>query len=203
MCVLDPGRFPRLAEYIARLPEGLDSYPECRAKGTLVVTALEGHDLERIGDDLPPQVLEMLRDPPATGIWVPGTMSDAVFYAIVDAFYPTEEEVFEWTRERTRRTSESRLYRALARVASPKTLLRMASAAHGLFQRGTELDATYGHNEATIRLTHPPHLHGGLNHRVNCPMFEEVLLGAGATQARVEMVESDPELAVYEAKWIT
>ena len=201
--MFDPGRFPQLAEYIARLPDGLDSYPECKAKGTMILTALEGHDLAPVTDHLPARVVELVRDPPSSGLWVPGPMSDAIFYAVVDTFYPTQAEAFEWTRVRTRKAAQSKLYRALARVTSPKTLLRMANAAHGLFQRGTDLEATYGTDEATLTLTHPPHLHGGLNHRVNCPMFEEILLGAGAGQARVEMVESTPERAVYEAKWTT
>ena len=40
---------------------------------------------------------------------VPAVFSDAVFYAMVDSFYPSEEAVYRWTRERTFQASRSSL----------------------------------------------------------------------------------------------
>lgn len=197
----DPQRYPRLAQYLAMLPDGLDSYPECRAKGSLIVSALEAHDTEGLGEGLPDAMVAMIRDPPSPGIWVAAPFSDAIFYAMCDAFYPEDEAVLRWTVERTLRTANSRLYRAISRVTRPGTLLKMAAATHRLFQRGTDLSAEHDNHSATLRLTHPPHLHGGLNHRSNVPMFEAMLSHCGATNIRVVMVKSSPTEAVYEAGW--
>ncbi len=108
----------------------------------------------------------------------------------------------QWTRERTMRMANSRLYRAVSRITRPGTLLRMAAATHGLFQRGTDLAVEYSRTSATLRLTHPPHLHGGLNHRSNGPMFECLLAHTGAQQVSVTITESTPTLAVYDGTWV-
>lgn len=200
---VDADRYPQVAAYIGRLPEGLGSYPECRAKGSLIASALEGHDVADLGDGLPDAIAAMLRRPPASGLWVAAPLSDAVFYLLADVFYPTEDAVMQWTRERTLRTANSRLYRAISRVTRPGTLLRMAAAAHGLFQRGTELSATYSDAEATLQLTHPPHLHGGLNHRSNVPMFEALLAHTGAERVQVALTHSSDTEATYHGTWQT
>ena len=199
----DSRRYPRLAEYIRLLPDGLDSYPDCKAKGTLITSALQGHDTSDLGEGLPDSIVEMLRSPPHPAFWVPGTMSDAIFYTIVDSFYPDEEAVLEWTRRRTLKTADSRMYRALSRVTGPAAIVRMAAAVHGLFQKGTNLSVEGGRGDMAFELTHPPFLHGGLNHKVNCAMFEVLLDRAGAPDPVVEMTESAPTKATYHARWVT
>jgi len=198
---VDRRLYPRLAEYIDVLPDGLASYPECKAKGTLVTSALEGHDTSDLGDGLPDPVVQMLRSPPHPALWVPGPMSDAIFYTVVDAFYPDDDAVMEWTRRRTMQTANSKMYRALSRVARPTTMLKMAAGVHGMFQKGTDLAVEGKDGDVKFVLTHPPFLHGGLNHRVNVAMFEALLMGAGAFEPRVEMTESTPTRATYHARW--
>ena len=194
--------YAHLGEYIRRLPDGLDSYPECKSKGTLIRSALEGQPVHAMKPGLPPRVAEMIANPPGAGFWIPAVLSDAVFYAIVDNFYPSEESVLQWTRERTVRTAQSRLYRALTRLAGPVPLLKIASAVHGRFQKGTGLDVL-GHsaNSVSVRLHHPPYLHGGLNHLSNVALFEAMVGLSGVVGARFEMVLSEPEEARYEGWW--
>lgn len=198
---VDTARFPRLAEYVRALPEGLASYPECKSKGSLVVTAIEGHDVEHLGDGLPAEVAALLREPPLSGLWIPAPLSDAVFYVIVDAYYPTAEAMLEWTYERTMRASRSKMYRALTRVAGPTALLRMSAAAHGLFQKGTDLKATRRKDGVDLRLTHPPWLHGGWNHLSNVGLFRALLEITGAREGEAEMLESGPSEARYRVTW--
>jgi hypothetical protein len=125
-----------------------------------------------------------------------------VFYAMVDVFFPTKEAVHRWTRERTFRAARSKLYRALTRVARPMVLLKMTSAVHGLFQRGTDLQAERSEgSRARVRLSHPPHLHGGLNHYSNVALFEAMIEIAGGLAPRVEMIASTPTDARYVASW--
>lgn len=198
---VDSDRYPRLAQYIRRLPEGLRSYPDCKAKAVLVVSCFEDHDVSGLGEGLPEVLVKLLRSPPSPGLWVQGTLSDAMFYTIADAFYPTEQGVMEWTRRRTMKTASSKLYRAIRRLTRPRTLVRMATSFHGLVQRGTDLAGETADNGAVMRLTHPPYLHGGLNHRSNVPMFATLIEGARGLNVEVAMSESTPTHATYEAHW--
>lgn len=201
MSQLDAARFPQLAAYLDQLPDGLASYPECKAKGSLLLTAIEEHDVSEIGDGLPDELAEVFRRPPLAGVWVPAPFSDAVFYVFVDLLYPTLEETLAWTYERTIRGTQSKLYRALTSVASPWALLRIGTAAHGLFQKGTDLHVVKTPDGADLRLSHPPFLHGGFNHASNTAALRAVLETTGAKNAVVEMVSSEPTEALYRARW--
>lgn len=198
---VDRQRYPTLAWYIDQLPEGLASYPDCKTKGSLVLSAIEGHDVSDLRDGLPEMVAATIHNPPSAGLWMHGTLSDAVSYVMVDAFYPTEEAAMQWTRERTRRTSQKKIYRAFARATGPSVLLRAAVAVHGLFQRGTDLEVERTEFGASARLTHPAYLHGGLSHRFNVPMFEEMIGQVGGRDTTASLTASEPEFATYEISW--
>jgi hypothetical protein len=187
---------------LRRLPDGLDSYPECKSKGTMVLSAIEGHRLDDLKPGLPPRVAEMIASPPGAGFWIPAVMSDAVFFAMVDNFYPKEDAMLAWTRERTIRTAKSRLYRALTRLAGPISLLKIASAVHGRFQKGTDLDVlAYSDNSVSLCLRHPPYLHLGFNHLSNVALFEALVELSGVEEGRFEILTSEPEEARYEGRW--
>lgn len=198
---VDVDRYPRLAAYLALLPDGLRSYPECTSRGTLVTSATQGHELASFPDGLPPVVRQLVAEPPLPGAWLPAVHSDAVFFAVCDTHYPSEAAMLAWTAERTLRTAQSRMYRALTRIAGPSMLLRMTSTAHAMFQRGTEMTAKAIIGGMQLRLEHPPHLHGGYNHLANVAMIEALLSLAGVPKAHVEMPESTPTYAVYRARW--
>ncbi len=201
MSQLDADRFPQLAAYLDQLPDGLASYPDCKAKGSLILTALEEHDVSGIRDGLPEELLAMIHQPPPAGVWVPAPFSDAVFYVFVDLLYPTLEQTLQWTYERTIRGTRSKLYRALTSVASPWALLRIGTAAHGLFQKGTDLHVVKTETGARLRLSHPPFLHCGFNHASNIAALRAVLETTGAKEADVEMLSSVPTEALYRARW--
>jgi hypothetical protein len=198
---VDSRCYPQLAEYLLQLPAGIASYPECTSRGTLVVSAIEGHDVAQLPEGLPPEILALLDKPPLPGTWVPAVYSDAVFYALVDTFYPDENEMLRWTTERTLRTAKSKMYRALTRVAGPTMLLRMVGKTHGMFQRGTTMHASAAPQGMDLRLEHPPYLHGGFNHRSNTAMIDALLRLTAASDVRVEMSESTPTHAEYRARW--
>lgn len=198
---IDASRFPHLAAYVAALPEGLASYPECRSRGTLVSSALEGHDAEALAAALPEPLRDLAEHPPLPGAWVPAAHSDAVFHALVDLHYPTLDAMLSWTRARTHRTASSRMYRALTRMTGPKMVLKTSAVVHGMFQRGTHLTATASEGGLLLRLEHPPYLHYGWNHHSNVGMFEVLVEIAAGAPGRVVLLESGPGFALYSAHW--
>jgi hypothetical protein len=193
--------FPHLEQYLSRLPAGMASYPDCKSRGTLVLSSLVGHDLSPVLEDLPAPLGNLVRHPPLPGAWVPAVHSDAIFFAVADTFHPTADAVLAWTRERTLHTARSKMYRALTRMTGPRVALRMTATVHGMFQRGTNMSAESIDGGMMLRLEHPPYLHGGLNHVANVAMIEVLLEIAGGVTTSVEMLESGPRGAVYRARW--
>lgn len=195
--MLDAGRYPLLAEYIHALPGGLDAYPECEAKASLITSALDGHDTEAMLDGLPDVVLDAIENPPPAGVWVPAALCDAVFFAVCDRYYPDEAAVKQWTYERTRAMAKNALYKALLRVPGPAILLKASAKAHGLFQRGTLFDIVLSKGRAEIDLSFPPRLHVGLNLIANVALWQALVEITGGKQVESSMVSSTQTRASY------
>lgn len=197
----DHERYPKLTEYLASLPDGLASYPECKAKGTLIKSIIEGQLADDLTDGAPVELANVIRNPPTFNQWVPATWSDALFYLVVDRKYPTEEAMIDWCYKRTLKMGQSAMYRALVRAAGPKALLKMGAKVHDMFQRGTTLRVELGAKEAELFLEHPPYLHGGWNHLSNVGLFRALLRMTGVHHPQADMVESAPKLARYVLAW--
>ncbi|MCA9610121.1 MAG: hypothetical protein KC619_31205 [Myxococcales bacterium] len=193
-------RYPHLREYLAALPDGLASYPDCVSKATLLRSALEGHEDAAV-DDLRPELLELYREPPPATIWVPAVEVNAIFHVIVDVYYPTQAQVIEWARRRTLRMRDNPIYRRILRVTSPWALFRISQQLDGLFQRGTHIAPELEKGHARFELTHPPHLVSRINQVANVGMFEAMVEMTGCRDARCEMTASSPTGATFEMTW--
>jgi len=199
--VVDPARFPTLAAYLAQLPQGLESHPQCQAKGSQIRTAIEGHDLGEDAAALPEPIRELFEMPPPATAWVPMVYSDAVFHSVCDRYYPTEEQMLAWCHRRTMAIVRSPMYRRLVAVAGPKMFFRLADRVFFLFERGSEMSIDVGDGLARIEVTHPPHLHSRLNHLGNVAVMEALLEITGGREPRCELVESRATGLVLECRW--
>jgi len=195
-------RFPRLASYIAALPEGLDSYPDCKSKGSLVRSALDGHDPDELLPGLLPELATLVLRPPVAGFWVPAVLADAMFYAVCDRYYPTRDAMCAWTRRRVFAMGASPLYGAMLRAAGPRRLFSYAQKSHRIFQRGTEcVNASLDHTHVVARLAFPPHLHTYFNLLSNVAMYETLAEITGGKEVRATLAKWDATSAVYECHW--
>jgi hypothetical protein len=195
---VDRERFPTLNAYVAQLPQGLNSYPEARSKGSLLRSSLEGHDVGRLIDDVLRAVIE---SPPPAGVWVPAVHSDAVFHAVVDRFHPTDERVIAWCEGRTLSMAKSPMYGALFRVSGPAILIRGTARFHGLAQRGTEMSAILDDHRARLHMSFPPHLHSRLNLLSNVGMFRGLIRITGGQTPQAKMTRFSATDADYECTW--
>ncbi|MGE0790238.1 MAG: hypothetical protein AB7S26_31475 [Sandaracinaceae bacterium] len=199
---MDAARFPRLAHYLDLLPEGIHSYPECRSKGVLFRSAIDGHDLGDVIDRLPSELRDVILSPPPAGVWMPAVHCDAAFHAVCDRFYPTDQAIRDWSGARTRTTAKNRVYQRVMRAAGPAMFLRLAEPVHNrMFQRGTVVRITIEGSQARLVLTHPPHLHITSKHATNVPMLRSLLERVGGEDVDVEMRESGPDGALFVASW--
>lgn len=199
--MLDP-RFTTLSAYLAALPAGLDSYPECRTKGAIVRSAIDDSDLGPAVELLPAPLAALVRERPPLTAWVPAVHSDAIFHAHCDLYARTDRAMLDWTYLRSSRASSSKAYRHLLTVAGPRFLLRTGVRLHGFFQEGTdlvipELEAS----RAVIVLSHPPHLHSRLNQLSNVALIRALVELTGGRDAVCDMVEHGPAGARYVATW--
>jgi hypothetical protein len=195
--MLDRSRYPLLAEYLEGLPGGLDAYPDCEGKASLITSALEGHDVEAMTEGLPPLLRDAIGNPMPAGLWAPAVLCDAVFFAVCDRYYPTEAAVRRWTHERTTAMADNVLYRALLRVPGPKILLKAGARAHGLFQRGTRFDLELKTGRAVVTLSFPPRLHVGLNLVANVALWQALVEITGGKNVQSQLVSQTATRAAY------
>lgn len=200
--MVDAARFPSLFAYLAALPAGLDSYPECRTKGAIVRSAIDDSDLSSVVDAIPAPIAALLRERPPLTAWVPAVHADSIFHLHCDLHARTERAMLEWTYTRSTRASSQKTYRHLLAVAGPRFFLRAGGQLHGLFQQGTELEIPELAGErAVLVLAHPPHLHSRLNQLSNVALIRALIDLTGGKETQVEMVEPGPTGARYVATW--
>lgn len=198
---VDPRVFPATSAYVASLPHGLASYPECATKGILMRSAISSHPFHPSWKNLPTEIVSAIKSPPLPTSWASAVLTDAVFCVISDTFYPSREAVLKWNYDRTFHLARVPLFSHITDFAGLEHFLRGAARLHNIFQRGTILEVQPAKLHADIRLTHPPYLHGELNHASNEGVFRAALETAGALSPRVEMLSSTPEGATYRASW--
>ncbi|MCZ7677693.1 MAG: hypothetical protein M5U28_02505 [Sandaracinaceae bacterium] len=158
---MDPERFPSAAAYLARLPEGLASHPQCVVKASVLRDVADARPL---GPDdlaaLPGPVAQLVREPPPVSSWVPEVHALVAMIAIRDRHFAPGEiglsAYEEWTYERNKKLLARPLYRALFLLLSPERLLRNVGNRWAMFRRGSRLELVErSASSATVRLSFP------------------------------------------------
>lgn len=196
--------YPSVESYLAELPRGLGSYPQCVAKASVLGDALESRPLHPPAGALPPEILTLVRDPPPVSSWVPETHSNAVLLAILDEHFGAHEtaQFDDWVYVRNRRLFRRPLYRILFAVVSPERLLVGAERRWEAFHKGTKLSVRVtDESSATMELHSPPHLFPATAARGIVQAVRAALEAAGAKEVQVELVRRAPTRLDYAARW--
>lgn len=198
-------RFPALAHYLDRLPDGIDSYPETMVKGSLVRGAVESGLLAPTGGQLPAVLDALLVNPPQLNVWLPEVHLNALMTAIYEArFAPSGGiEAYErWVWEQDRRILRSPLYRILFMVVSPSRLFVGAQKRWSAFRRGSELRILeHGERQATVSLLHKPHVMTDLSTRSMSIALRAALEACGASEVKIEVTFQTAEQVIYQVRW--
>ena len=125
----------------------------------------------------------------------------AVHYAVGEGDGLSDEALLEMTYRANRRLTESRMYRALATVASPQLLIKGASMSWGLLHKGTNLKVSSSKGQADAAVTHPPNVWPRLAHESAALGFKAVIEAAHGREVTSRVVESTPEGARFEVRW--
>jgi hypothetical protein len=192
----------RLERYLAGLPAGLDSHPECLVKGSVLRSTLLQQPIDQIVERLPDTLRPLVTDPPVDSEWMSEARFVAIYHAVADVRGYSDADIQVWARDRNRALFRNPAYRILMAVSSPATLLRGAAMRWSNWHRGSALEIE-GVLDVGVRavLRFPPGLFDDL---MLMSFGEAFVAGLELAKAKnpastAELVE--PGLARYLVSW--
>lgn len=155
---MDERSYPNAAEYLRRLPDGLDSHKQCQVKGSVLLSLLGSTPVPFIREGLPAAILALLDNPPLPNQWVSEVAFNALLMAHEERLDPGM--LAEWVVARNRRLMRSPLYSVLFRLAGPERILLGAANRWRAFRRGTELRVVeQARGAVTVQIDFPARLY--------------------------------------------
>ena len=197
-------RYPSLDAYVDALPEGSASYPECKAKASLLRDMLASRPIDPEAEDLPVELARIIRDPPPVSMWIPEVSFNAATLAIYDReFGGTDLARFEdWVCDFNAALFRKPLYRVLFLFISPRRLLSNVASRWGAFHRGSTLTLVdLGNDTARLRLQYPSGLFGEVMLHAFGAAWRAAILTAGASSVRSEISRTTATQADYDVRW--
>lgn len=162
----DSRQFPRTADYVKRLPNGLSSFPECRVKSDVHEGLRNAFpDLGSRGEM--PEIVHAYLTDRYRDKWLPEAVGNSLVLMARDCCFSSDEEYLDWCRENMRNLFDKPLYRVMMNVFSTSLIVMGASKRWTAFHEGSQLGAkpikkTAGRFQTIGVLTYPSHLFGGL-----------------------------------------
>jgi hypothetical protein len=193
--------YQHLEQYVESLPAGLDSYADCIVKASVLRAALETGGLRGPESGLPDRLQRLLDAPPPVTEWIPEVLSVAAHLAIIDENGLSDDAVLDWTYRTNRHLAQSRLYRAVASLASPDMALRASRLGWGMLHRGIELSVQRGNGGAQLTVHHPDSVWTRLVHLATATGFRAVLESSRGKDVSVTLSDSQPDQATYDCTW--
>jgi hypothetical protein len=195
-------RLPLLAGYLERLPGGIDAYPECVVKGSMVRNAMADKPLGP-EIDLPAPLRALVDHPPPVTDWVPEVHFNGLMLAIRDAYFDGAEKPFvDWVYDQNQKLMSTPLYKVLFFVMSPERLLIGLEKRWGSFRRGTEPKAIrHAAHDVEIVVRTPPNLHTRESVQGMAAALRATITCAGAKEVRVDGVVRTPTEISYRLRW--
>ncbi len=189
----------RTEAWLERLPNGVDSFPDCQVKGSLLRRLVKSQMLQPHADTLPDPVRAWFAVPPLPSAWVPELHLFALLHALRDHVYD-DAALAEFVSSGIHRMLSSPMYKLMFLVVSPKRLLQGIGRRWDQFHQGTVLEVG-GDRGATIDavVTHPPNMYSSTIHHVTAASFRTAVVAAGGDRYRVEVAttECTPTTSVF------
>jgi hypothetical protein len=200
---IDSSRFPRLSAYVAALPRGLGSYPECVAKASVYRAFLDHKPIDDLAlDDLPKDLVELITTPPSLGFWVSEARGMGIILALKDHHHGTNVMAStRWSYDVQVGLLSGPMYRALTALASPSLLSRGVAMRWGQFHRGTELSVDVHGHQFDLTLKYPPHLFGDPVVRGLAEAFRVVAELSRAKRVQLDIVEIGTTTSRIRVVW--
>lgn len=196
------GAFPRVDRYLARLPRGLGSHPECLTKASVFRIFCESRSIRHFPwEQAPAEVATLLRTPVPYTEWLPETHVMATILAIADHHKLSDAETVHWFHDANATLLGNRMYRALLSLASPSLFIAAAPKGWALFHRGSGIGVVQRGNTASVTLRFPPYLYCELVRQGLGEGFKIAVSMSRAKHTQVEIVGSTPRSTEYLLSW--
>jgi len=190
-----------LDAYLADLPDGLSSHPGCKAKVSVLRSALDVLEVEA-DPSWPEPIRELIEEPPPMSVWIPEVLNVGAHLAIVDANHMDDDAVIDWGYRSNQRLAQSKLYRVLTHLATPPLLLRAARLSWTVLHRGVDVAVSLdGDKTATVSVTHPPHVWTELVHRSTAQGFQAALEISQGEAVEVQIEDLSATHCDYRCSW--
>jgi hypothetical protein len=196
----------RLERYIARLPVGVDSYPDVVVKASTFTAALADKPIPTGRGKIPPAIEKLILTPPLVSAWVPEVHMVSIFKLIGDYHFEGRggtPAFLEWVYEQNRKLLGGKLYRALFYFLTAEHVFRGVEQRWSAFRRGSTLSVVSRSNQhALLEFRYPRYM-----------LDEEGLLAvgtalraagemAGAIRTEIELVDATPTVGHVRLDWI-
>jgi len=196
---------PRVQAYVSELPAGLDSYPTCVQKGSIVRMWMAAARPLRQSTALPDPVRELVERPPLPSSWVPEVHANAVYLAIRDEQFTSDRDFLAYCHRTNQDFFKSPLCRALTVLPSAKSALIAFKLGWKFLRKGTFLAISEQPDETLrIRLTWPPMVTPEVLARAFVTGFDTAIEASRlASKHRVRMIDFHRGGATYDVDWVT
>lgn len=191
---------PAIERYLADLPDGLASYPECQVKGSALrsmldlIGASEAVALPFVHDYLDAGVLP--------NVWYPEVHLSVLALAGRGLVFPSDATFLDRVFDANLEMFRSKLYYRLMALLSPAGLLKRGSMSWAQFHRGSRFVVHgIGERSADASIEFPSRLFGALHARVFAKAFEAALHFNGATAGKLEVESLGATEIRYRATW--
>lgn len=192
----------RVDAYLASLPEGIDSYPQCAHKGEPLAIWLRRSPTEGLGDKLPAPVAALLDPSRAFPSWVPEVHANVLYLAILEASFADDRAFLAHADQCNRAVLQTPTNRVLFWVAAPKAILRAAGQRWSSLHRGSAIEVRVAKDtSAEVDLHYPPRLFPEIVLRGTATGFLAALENAGARDVDLAVRRVDDTRAVFAASW--
>ncbi|MCU0701793.1 MAG: serine/threonine protein kinase [Myxococcaceae bacterium] len=192
----------RMEAWLAKLPAGLDSYPEATQKGSVVLAFLEGIDPVALEGRLPAPLAKLLKFRPAPSAWVSEVQATALYLGGAEACFTSDDAFVDFALQTNRKLLAGPLYGMLFRALGLRRVLQGATGRWEHLHRGSRLVMTeLVDGRATMHLHTPANMVPPLLARCSATALHAALEVSGAKSVEVNVVvESDTTLR-FEGTW--
>lgn len=193
---------PRLSRYLASLPQGVDSHPECTVRAATMHAALDLLDLED-AEGLPGPVREVVLDPPHRSRHIPEVHNLAFFTWLRDERFEGDEGYLTFTDAVFHRFYAMPLYRLAFMMGRPDQIASASTRIWGWIRSGTSLElVSRGEAHVDLRVRYPDQLFDALHARVLARgLAVAYRLAHSYEELSVTPGEQTPSELLLEVRW--
>ncbi|HEY3450170.1 MAG TPA: hypothetical protein VGK67_27700 [Myxococcales bacterium] len=199
-----PNPLKELSTFVAGLPNGLESYPECLVKGTIVrsflLDCVPVATLEAAA--LPQPVAALLRTPPLNSVWASEVEFFGALLAVRDLLGLDDAAWKRWFESRNHQALTNPVLRLVMNFTSAEMLLSLSQAYWGMTHKGSRMTTIErASHTATMLFEHP---RGLVNADVGVFLTVALAVPLALSRAKspsVVMQSSTPTGTIFKATW--